>query len=127
MGMLQERHHLTEQNLATHRHDAEALRSERDHLANQVRRACRRSLSMLRVRLHAAGMPCCHLRMLGCCCRGLQVHELGSALSDARAELGSAQAECERLKQLHSQVKTALQSTYSTQREQQKQVSSSGR
>lgn len=36
MGMLQERHDLTERDLATYRQDVGTLRAERDHLANQV-------------------------------------------------------------------------------------------
>lgn len=53
-----------------------------------------------------------------------QVHELNNALTLARSDLGSAEAEVSRLKELHSQVKAALQESYSTQQEQQKQVRS---
>lgn len=51
-----------------------------------------------------------------------QVHELNNALTLARSDLGSAEAEVSRLKELHSQVKAALQESYGTQQEQQKQV-----
>jgi hypothetical protein len=37
MGQLQERHDLTERDLASMRHDVGQLTAERDHLANQVR------------------------------------------------------------------------------------------
>lgn len=52
----------------------------------------------------------------------LQVHELTNALTLARSDLVSAEGEVSRLKELHSQVKAALQESYSTQQQQQKQV-----
>lgn len=55
-----------------------------------------------------------------------QVHELTNALILARSDLGSSEAEVSRLKELHSQVKAALQESYSTQQEQQKQVRGPG-
>jgi hypothetical protein len=60
------------------------------------------------------------------CCACEQVHELTNALTLARSDLGSAEAEVSRLKELHSQVKAALQESYSTQQEQQKQVRTLG-
>lgn len=65
MGMLQERHDLTERDLATYRNDVGALRAERDHLANQVRLqpsiacSCQHQLSVMHKRLllqHCAAM-----------------------------------------------------------------------
>jgi hypothetical protein len=52
----------------------------------------------------------------------LQVHELTNALTLARSDLAAAEGEVVRLKELHSQVKAALQESYSTQQQQQKQV-----
>lgn len=52
----------------------------------------------------------------------MQVHELTNALTLARSDLASTEAERVRLKELHSQVKAALQDSYSRQQEQQKQV-----
>ena len=51
-----------------------------------------------------------------------QVHELTNALTLARSDLSSAESEVARLKELHSQVKAALQESYSKQQEQRKQV-----
>lgn len=50
------------------------------------------------------------------------MHELTNALFLSRSELASTEAERRRLKELHSQVKTALQDSYGAQQEQQKQV-----
>lgn len=63
--------------------------------------------------------PC--MCMLQCTVRA-QVHELTNALTLARSDLASAESEVSRLKELHSQVKAALQESYSTQQEQRKQV-----
>jgi hypothetical protein len=52
----------------------------------------------------------------------VQVHELTNALTLARSDLVAAEGEVSRLKELHSQVKAALQESYSTQQQQQKQV-----
>jgi hypothetical protein len=51
-----------------------------------------------------------------------QVHELSNALTLNRADLASTEAERVRLKELHAQVKAALQESYSAQQEQRKQV-----
>jgi hypothetical protein len=61
--------------------------------------------------------------LLGCLVAGwVQVHELTNALTLARSDLVSAEGEVSRLKELHSQVKAALQESYSTQQQKQKQV-----
>jgi len=52
----------------------------------------------------------------------LQIHELTNALTLCRSDLSSVEADRGRLKELHSQVKAALQESYSSQQEQQKQV-----
>jgi hypothetical protein len=53
----------------------------------------------------------------------VQVHELTNALTLARSDACLAESEVSRLKELHSQVKAALQESYSTQQQKQKQVS----
>lgn len=52
----------------------------------------------------------------------LQVHELTNALTLCRSDVSSAESEVLRLKELHSQVKAALQDSYTTQQDQQRQV-----
>lgn len=50
------------------------------------------------------------------------MHELAVALTTTRSERDSAESERDRLKELHSQVKAALQETYSREQGLIKQV-----
>jgi hemerythrin len=52
----------------------------------------------------------------------LQVHELTVALTTTRSERDSAESERDRLKELHTQVKAALQESYSREQALMKQV-----
>jgi len=52
----------------------------------------------------------------------LQVHELTVALTTTRSERDSAESERDRLKELHGQVKAALQESYSREQALMKQV-----
>eukprot|EP00775_Hariotina_reticulata_P000239 gene239-444_t len=51
-----------------------------------------------------------------------QVQELATSLQKAQSDLSASASECERIKQLHLQVKSALQDTYVSQQELRKQM-----
>lgn len=122
MGNLQEKIDVNQREVATYQHEVGILTAERDHLAHQVSLAgCALCVMLLDMGSgHAAFLSCRLLKH--CLLRGLQVHDLTQALHSERAERDRVEYERDKLKEQNSQVKSALQESYSKEHELKKKV-----